>query len=329
MAQKTTNLPVVHPNAAGIDIGSRTHYVAIGQNPEDVRSFGCYTEDLIKASKWLKENGITNIAMESTGNYWKGLFQQLQHDGFEVILVNGKHTKNVTGRKTDVQDSQWIQRLHSLGLLSGSFLPDEFTGQLRQYVRQRQHLIEQGAVYIKKMKQALMLMNVRLDVALRDIAGKSGTAIVEAILEGKRDPVFLASLADWRVKKSQQEIALSLEGNWRAEYLFELQMSYDLYKVFQQKIESIDKIVEALLQEQMVQMETKVPLPDEPKRIKKKKNKNAPKMDLQKISTTLTGGINLFAIEGVSDSTVLALILHITPAVCFDNQAVANVSSHS
>ncbi len=122
MSQKQTNLPVVNPKAAGIDVGSRTHFVAVGQRAEDVRSFGCYSADLTKLSEWLKEEGITTIAMESTGSYWKGLFQQLQHDGFEVLLVNGKHTKNVRGRKTDVLDCQWIQRLHSLGLLSGSFL---------------------------------------------------------------------------------------------------------------------------------------------------------------------------------------------------------------
>jgi transposase len=155
MTLKHSHLPVVHPYAAGIDVGSTTHYVAIGQGAEDIRSFGCYTEDLHALSDWLKQQGITTIAMESTGSYWKGLFQRLQQDGFEVLLVNGKHTRNVKGRKTDVLDCQWIQRLHSLGLLSGSFLPDSFTATLRQYVRQRDYLIEQQAAYIKKIEQAL------------------------------------------------------------------------------------------------------------------------------------------------------------------------------
>ena len=127
MTPKHSHLPVVHPYAAGIDVGSTTHYVAIGQGAEDIRSFGCYTEDLHALSEWLQSQGITTIAMESTGSYWKSLFQRLQQDGFEVLLVNGKHTRNVKGRKTDVLDCQWIQRLHSLGLLSGSFLPDTFT----------------------------------------------------------------------------------------------------------------------------------------------------------------------------------------------------------
>jgi len=310
MSQTKTNLPVVNPHAAGIDIGSRTHFIAVGQNAEDVRSFGCYTADHVEASKYLKANGITSVAMESTGSYWKGLFQHLQHDGFEVILVNGKHTHNVKGRKTDVLDCQWIQRLHSLGLLSGSFLPDEFTAEIRQYTRNREHLIEQAAAYVKKMKQALRLMNIRLDVAIRDIMGESGRAIVESILKGNRDPLSLALLTNYRVKKSKEEIVLSLEGNWKEEYLFELQMSYDLYNIFQGKIAECDKKIDLLLQEHLsekiakgkIQTVKNIPL------VKKKSNKNAPKIDLQTISTQLSGGVNLYQIEGVSNTTVLTLI---------------------
>jgi len=310
MPQTKTNLPVVNPHAAGIDIGSRTHFIAVGQNAEDVRSFGCYTADHIEASKYLKAKGITSTAMESTGSYWKGLFQHLQHDGFEVILVNGKHTHNVKGRKTDVLDCQWIQRLHSLGLLSGSFLPDEFTAELRQYTRNREHLIEQGAVYVKKMKQSLRLMNIRLDVAIRDIMGDSGRAIVEAILRGNRNCINLASLANFRVKKSKEEIALSLEGNWQDEYIFELQMSYDLYNIFQDKIAECDKKIEQLLTLHLSEKKAKGQLQtiENISVVKKKINKNAPKLDLQTISTQLAGGINLFQIEGVSNTTVLTLI---------------------
>ena len=310
MSQKKTNLPVVNPHAAGIDIGSRTHFIAVGQNVEDVCSFGCYTADYVEASKYLKANGITSVAMESTGSYWKGLFQHLQQDGFEVILVNGKHTHNVKGRKTDVLDCQWIQRLHSLGLLSGSFLPNEFTAELRQYTRNREHLIEQAAVYVKKMKQSLILMNIRLDVAIRDIMGDSGRAIVEAILQGNRDPVSLASMTNFRVKKSKEEIALSLEGNWKDEYLFELKLSYDLYNIFQNKIAECDCKIDQILQQHLseklatgkLQKVNNIPI------VKKKTNKNAPKLDLQTISTQLAGGINLFQIEGVSNTTVLTLL---------------------
>ena len=313
MAQKFSSMPVVNPHAAGIDVGSKTHFVATGQQPEDVKSFGCYTQDLQQISQWLRENDITTIAMESTGSYWRGLFKHLQDEGFEVILVNGKHTRNVKGRKTDVIDCQWIQRLHSLGLLSGSFLPDTFTETLRQYVRQREHLVEQSATYIKKMQQSLRQMNIRLDVAIRDIVGDSGRAIVQAILQGQRDPFLLASLVNYRVKKSKQEIALSLEGNWKEEYLFELRMSHDLYLVFQNKIVVCDREIEKILLQRVehssLQQGNKTIKKDqEIKSVKKKKNKNAPQINLQQICLQLTNGINLYAIEGVSDTTVLTLL---------------------
>lgn len=310
MSHVKANLPVVNPHAAGIDIGSRTHFVAVGQKPGDVKSFGCYTTDLVKMSQWLKAEGITSVAMESTGSYWKGVFQQLQHDGFEVILVNGKHTHNVKGKKTDVLDCQWIQKLHSLGLLGGSFLPDEHTAELRQYARNREHLIEQAAAYAKKMKQALRLMNIRLDVAIRDITGESGRAIVSAILQGQRDPEALASLANFRVKKSKEEIARSLEGNWKDEYLFELALSKELFDIFQQKIADCDKQIEQLLKYRLKDISATGDLAFN--RVspiaKKKTNKNAPKLQLRHMSMQLTGGIDLYEIEGVSDATVLALL---------------------
>lgn len=308
MTPKQT-LPVIHAHAAGIDVGSTIHYVATGQSSEDVRSFGCYTEDLHALSNWLKEQGISTIAMESTGSYWKGLFQRLQQDGFEVLLVNGKHTRNVKGRKTDVLDCQWIQRLHSLGLLSGSFLPDAFTASLRQYVRQRDYLIEQQAAYIKKIEQALRQMNIRLDAAISDIVGQSGRAILEAILAGERDAAVLATLVNWRVKKTKAEIERSLTGEWKEEYLFEMQLSYELYGIIQSKIAMCDSRIEQLLTESMQQKE----VVENVTTAKKKKNKNAPRMDLQHISTQLTGGVNLYHIEGVSDAMVLSLLSETGP----------------
>lgn len=304
MTQKQSGLPVVNLHAAGIDVGSRTHFVAVGQEQKDVRSFGCYTEDLHELSGWLKQQGITTIAMESTGSYWKGLFQRLQQDGFEVLLVNGKHTHNVKGRKTDVLDCQWIQRLHSLGLLSGSFLPDNFTATLRQYVRQRDYLIEQQASYVKKIQQSLRQMNIRLDIAIKDIVGQSGKAILEAIIGGERDPAALASLVNRRVKKGKEEIARSLTGEWKEEYLFEMMLCYDLYKVLQTKIACCDQQIERLLGNNLSQRQGADPVIT----VKKKKNKNAPAMNLQQISAELSGGVNLYQIEGVSDVTVLTLI---------------------
>lgn len=219
MGKQTATLPVINAQAAGIDIGSREHWVAIDQNKENVRSFGVYTQDHQQLILHLQQHGITSVAMESTGSYWQTLFSALQEAGFKVMLVGGSQTKNVQGRKTDVIDCLWIQKLHSLGLLSGSFLLSDTMQEFRTYYYHRQHLVEQLATYTNKMQKALRLMNVRLDVAIRDITGKSGLAIMEAILAGNRDPNYLASLVDVRMKKSQEEIAQSLHGSWRQELL--------------------------------------------------------------------------------------------------------------
>lgn len=194
---------------------------------------------------------IVTVAMESTGSYWQQLFSILQDYGLEVILVNGRFAKNVKGKKTDVKDCQWLQKLHSLGLLQGSFLPDNDVETLRIYSRHRKKLIENAADYIKRMQKSLRLMNIRLDNVLRDVTGKSGIAIIEAILSGERNPKQLAELADWRVKKSKEEIAKALTGNWRDEYVFELQQSYEIYKNFQEKISETDKQTEKLLEKQV------------------------------------------------------------------------------
>ena len=220
MEKQTAALPVVNTHAAGIDIGSREHWVAIDQNKESVRSFGIYTQDHHQLIDHLREHSITSVAMESTGTYWQTLFNALQKAGFTVLLVGGSQTKNVQGRKTDLIDCLWIQKLHSLGLLSGSFLLSDTLQELRTYYYHRQHLIEQLATYTHKMQKALRLMNSRLDVAIGDITSKSGLAIIEAILGGQRDPHELASLVDIRMKRSKEEIAQSLPGSWRQEYLF-------------------------------------------------------------------------------------------------------------
>ena len=169
---------IINAHAAGIDVGSRSHFVAIGQSPDDVKEFGCYTADLHELCKFLKSAGIISVAMESTGNYWQSLFVMLQDYALNPILVNGKFTKNVKGRKSDVQDCQWIQKLHTLGLLEGSFLPDLFTEELRIYSRHRQTLIADGGAYIQKIQQALRRANIRLDIAIKDVTGVSGKAII-------------------------------------------------------------------------------------------------------------------------------------------------------
>jgi transposase len=164
---KIEKMPVINTYAAGIDVGGKVHYVAVGQSRENVRQFGVFTGDLHECAKWLISEGITTVAMESTGDYWRALFIILQDYGLEVILVNGKYTKNVKGKKTDVLDCQWIQKLHSLGLLESSFLPDSFTESVRQVSRHRKNLVENAADYINKMQKALRQMNLRLDNVLR------------------------------------------------------------------------------------------------------------------------------------------------------------------
>lgn len=242
-------LSIINPKAAGIDIGSKSHFVSIGQDKSMVKEFGCFTENLYQIADWLKENDITTVAMESTGSYWKGLFIILQAQGFEVILVNGRFTKNVRGRKSDVMDCQWIQKLHSCGLLQGSFIASNFTETLKTYNRHRKGLIENAADYIKKMQKALRLMNIRLDNVLRDVTGKSGQEIINCIIKGERDPEKLANLAHTNVKASKETIIMALTGDWRNEYVFELKQSYEMYLFFHQKIKECDLQIDNVLEE--------------------------------------------------------------------------------
>ncbi|MBC8487976.1 MAG: transposase [Bacteroidetes bacterium] len=178
MAKKQMSLEVVNPNAAGIDVGSRSHWVSIGQNSEDVKEYGVYSEDHQELCEWLQKHKVTTIAMESTGTYWQNLFSSLVAYGFEVILVNGRQTKNIKGKKTDILDCQWIQKLHTLGLLSSSFLPDSTTDIIRTYSRHRQNIIKQSASTVMKMQKYFRLMNMRLDVVVKDIVGLTGTKII-------------------------------------------------------------------------------------------------------------------------------------------------------
>lgn len=302
-------MPVVNAKAAGIDVGSKTHFVAVGQQKDEVREFGCYTSELHELCNWLMEHSITKVALESTGSYWQPLFIMLQAYGLEPILVNGRFTKNVKGRKTDVLDCQWIQKLHSLGLLEGSFIPDLFTETLRQYCRHRQSLLENAASYISKMQKALRMTNIRLDVAVSDITGVSGKMIIEAIISGEKDPVVLASLVKYKVKKSKEEIIKALTGEWREEYIFELRQCYEVYNYFHGKIAECDKHIEAHLNQRIEDNEKL----DGEARIEylgkdKYLNKNDPKMNLQRISYQLTGGVDLSVIAGVGSTTIITLL---------------------
>jgi transposase len=303
-------MSVINPNACGIDVGSKLHYVATGQGSEEVRSFGVYTKDHQEMVAYLKSKRIRTIAMESTGNYWQTLFAALEKAGFEVFLVCGNQTKNVKGRKTDVQDCQWIQWLHSVGMLSNSFIPNEFVSHLRIYSRQRLKYIQVQTRIINQIQRDLRAMNLRLEVALNDVTGKSGRAIIEAILAGERNTRTLAGLADYRVKKSKKEIALSLEGNWHEGYLFVLRQHYDEYVQNLNRIQACENEIEKILKESLVCSEID---PQDTPRHKKalKKNKNKPVIDFQAYSFQYFGGVDLFAIEGVNQNTVLSIITEI------------------
>ena len=301
------SLDVVNPQAAGIDVGSRSHYVAIGQRDEDVKEFGVYNEDLIALAQWLLDNEVKTVAMESTGTYWQSLFTTLQSVGIEVILCNGKFTKNIKGKKTDVKDCQWIQKLHTLGLLSGSFLPDEATEQLRTYCRHRANLLEQAADTSRKMQKYLRLLNLRLDVVVKDVTGLTGMTIINAICKGEVSPEKLASCRHGNCKKSEQEIAKALQSNGRKDLLFALTHEYELYHIFQGKISECDKQIQKLLNDQINNDENKKQHFIDGK-VHKRLNKNNPDININLLSYQYFEGVDLLAIEGVSHSTVLTLM---------------------
>lgn len=231
-------LPVVHRRAAGIDIGAEEHFVAVPEDcgEESIRPFGCFTEDLHRLAGWLKEHAVTTVAMESTGVYWIPLYQILEAQGFEVVLVNARHVKNVPGRKSDVKDCRWLQTLHTYGLLSGSFRPSDEICVLRSYLRHRATLVEESSAHVQRMQKALTQMNVQLHRVISDITGVTGLRIIDAILAGERDRSKLAALRDGRIRKSAEEIAKALEGDYREEHLFVLQHERDLYAELQAKI---------------------------------------------------------------------------------------------
>ena len=251
--KRISQLTVINPTAAGIDVSDKEMMVAypIGSGQLEVRSFGCFTSDLHSIAKTLRKFSITSVAMESTGVYWIPLFLLLQEYGFEVCLVNAKHVKNVTGRKDDESDAEWIQKLHSCGLLKASFQPDSLIRTLRSIVRHRKSLERTCSLYLNRMQKALELMNIKLHTIISDIDGKTGLLIIEAILAGERNPEILADLRDKRIKASREEIIKSLEGHYTTEHLFELRQCYQLYCTHRQMIHECDREIEKQLIEQV------------------------------------------------------------------------------
>ena len=308
MEEKEITMEVVNPKAAGVDIGSRSHWVAIGQGPNDYREFGVFNEDLYQIVEFFRENGIKTVAMESTSTYWQSLYAVLISENIPVILCNGKFIKNIKGKKTDIQDCQWIQKLHSMGLLTGSFLPDEETEQLRTFCRHRAGLLDSAASASKKMQKYLRLLNFRLDVVVNDICGLTGLSIIKSICQGQTDAAKLASLRHGNCHKSEQEIAKALHSNGRKDYLFALNQELEMYELFQSKIVQCDHEIEKMLSQIIDNDDNKKQHHIESK-LHKKINKNTPKnIDLNLKSYQYFEGIDLMAIEGMSYSTVLAIM---------------------
>jgi transposase len=302
-------LAVVHPHAAGIDVGACEHYVAVpGGDPAVVRRFGACTADLEALADWLAACGVRTVAMESTGVFWVPLFELLEARGFEVRLVDARQMRRIPGRpKTDVYDAQWLQRLHSYGLLAAAFRPDEPVCVLRAYLRQRQMLLTYAGQHIQHMQKALTQMNVKLQHVVSDITGVTGMAIIRAILAGQRDPARLARLRDDRCGHSEDQIARALYGNWRAEHLFALGQAVELYDFYRAQLAACDRAIEGQLQ----QFEDKSGgQPPPPKARRRRRGDNRPAFEVRAALYRMAG-VDLTVIEGIEESTALVVLSEI------------------
>lgn len=304
-------MPVFNHHAAGIDIGDTLHCVAIndGNGGHEVKTTSAFTSDLIEIVDYLKSNGITTAAMESTGVYWLPLYIMLEESGIEPYLVNAKHVKNVTGRKRDDTDSIWIQKLHTCGLLQKSFQPDNEIRLLRNYTRQRKNLILLGSDAVRRMQKALELMNIKIHTVISDILGKTGMKMVKAIIAGERDPKILATLCDPRIKASQDEIIKSLEGIWKEEYLFMLEQAVENYEFHQKQIKCCEeKIKQQLLKQVAIIKEGDITGIEETLNKKKEKPKKN-QFDFP-VSPYLIeiAGVDLCKIPAISEVTALEFI---------------------
>ena len=317
-------LQVANPHAAGIDVHAAVHWVAVPADhvppksagtasaacdlPLHVRRFGTCTADLELLADWLQACGITSVAMESTGVYWIPLFELLERRGFQVYLVDPRQTKHAPGRpKTDVLDCQWIQRLHSYGLLTASFRPEDQVVVLRGYLRQRHMLIRYAGQHIQHMQKALEQMNVKLPEVVSDITGVTGLAIIEAILAGERDPRKLAKLRDERCRRTEAEIARALHGNWREEHLFALKQALELYRNYQQLLRECDSKLEAQLAT-FADNSGGQKLPPKPRRTRRKAREAA--FDVRSALHRMSGH-DLTVLEGIDANTALVILSEI------------------
>ncbi len=307
-----TVLDRINRNVAGIDCGSAEHFVAVppDRDPTPVQSFKTFTTDLLRLADWLTACRMTSVAMEATGVYWIPIYEILEARGFEVLLVNARHLKNVPGRKSDVSDCEWIRELHSVGLLRGSFRPTDAIVALRAYLRHRQTLIESAGAYIQRMQKALVQMNVQLPLVVSDITGVTGLRILRDIVAGHRDPHQLAEHRDHRCRASKAEIIAALTGHYRPEHLFVLQQNLALFDGCQAQLAACDVAIEAHLLTLTALVEppaTALPAP----RVTKKPRDNEPRFEVRAPLHRLTGGVDLTQIDGFTPYTALKLLSEI------------------
>src|SRR3989442_1952093 len=299
-------LSPIHPNAAGLDVGATFHVVAVPgeRDRQPVRSFRSFTGELHQMADWIKQVGVTTVAMESTGVYWIPVYEILESHGFEVLLVNARDVKNVPGRKTDVNDAQWLQQLHQYGLLRGSFRPRDGVVRLRAYVRHRERMVDYAASHIQHMQKALMQMNVQLHHVVSDITGATGMRIIRAIVSGTQTPATLAEFRDVRCAASEETIREALTGNYRPEHVFALRQALELYDFHQVKIAECDTEIDAVLHTLNEERATpEQPLPA----VRHAKGRHEPAFEARPALYTLLGA-DLTQIHGFGAYTVLRLV---------------------
>jgi transposase len=305
---RSKTLPVIHRHAAGIDIGSKFHVVAVPRDADDepVRTFSTFTGDLHRLAEWLASLGITTVAMESTSVYWIPVFEILEARGLEVVLVNARDAKTVPGRKTDVNDAQWIQQLHEYGLLRGSFRPHEKIAAMRAYLRHRERLVEYAASHVQHMQKSLVQMNLQLHLVVSDITGATGMRILRAILDGERDPAVLARFRDVRCKSSLETIREALTGHYRPEHVFALRQAVELYDLYHAKMRDCDVEIERALHALNEQRDAPtIALPKDRRRGSRPRNE--PNIEMRSALYTLVG-VDLTQINGFGPYTVLRIL---------------------
>ena len=297
-------LSQVNLDAAGVDVGASSHFVAVSAARAEppVQEFAAFTADLYRLADWLAECGVATVVMESTGVYWIPLFGVLEERGFEVMLVDPRRIKNVSGRKTDVLDCQWLQQLHTYGLLSGAFRPKADIRRLRSYLRQRAMLVEYASHHIQHMQKALTQMNLKLQHVISNITGKTGMDIIEAIVAGERDPWKLAQFRRPGMKADAATIARSLQGHWREEHIFELTQALELYRFYHDKIAECDREIEAQLERFEDRSDGGAPADNG-----RRGQGNAPRFDIRTHLYRMTG-VDLTRIDGIDGFTALKVI---------------------